>query len=108
MTWQFCKKPIRKVANDRHGRRGTTARVLMRVALSTDTLEERPNTWPAPPGGFSSTKVLGPESDFPRGRRRGKKQKRHADFKAKEQRHDSNEDGSWLDRGLSSSRKGFS
>ena len=80
----------------------------MRLALSTDLLDERPNTWPAPPGGFSSTKVLGPDSDFPRGRRKGKKQKRQRDVKPKEQRHDDSEGGSWLDRGLSSGRKGFS
>ena len=40
----------------------------MRLALSSDTLDERNNSWPAPPGGFSSTKVLGPDSDFARGK----------------------------------------
>ena len=108
MNWRFGKRPIRKVANDRYGRRNTTARILMRVALSTDTLEERPNTWPAPPGGFSSTKVLGPESDFPRGRRKkNKRQRKGGDSdKNKEERQEGGE--SWLNRGLSSGRKGFS
>lgn len=55
----------------------TTARVLMRPALSTDILDERPNTWPAPPGGFSSTRVLGPDSDLARGKQKKKKKREH-------------------------------
>lgn len=84
----------------------------MRIALSTDLLDERPNTWPAPPGGFSSTKVLGPDSDFPRGRRQKGKRQRGDGSKEKEQRDGHDSDGNqgdlWLDRGLSSGRKGFS
>lgn len=60
------------MADDRYGRKGTTARVLMRLALSSDILQDRPNSWPAPPGGFSSTKVLGPDSDY-KGGKKGKK-----------------------------------
>jgi hypothetical protein len=102
-----------QVANDRYGKKNTTARVLMRVALLTDTLEERPNSWPAPPGGFSSTKVLGPDSDFPKGRRKKSKRQRGADASnVKEQRDgqdtNGNQGDAWLDRGLSSGRTGFS
>jgi hypothetical protein len=106
MGWRFCLQPIQKVgskrktqenslktphfsssvvifphkqiANDRHGRKGTISRVLMRVALSTDILEVRNSSWPEPPAGFSATQVLGPESDTPKeeGRRGGGKKKR--------------------------------
>ena len=64
MTWRFGKYPIRKVSNDRHGRKGTIARFLVRVGTTEDILMKRPNTWPEPPGKFSSDRVLGPESDF--------------------------------------------
>jgi len=64
MTWKFGKKPIRKLSNDRRGRKGTTARYLLRMATTEDVLVERPNHWPEPPGGFSSDRVLGPKSDF--------------------------------------------
>ena len=53
-----------QVSNDRYGRKNTIARFLLRIALSSDMLEERPNSWPRPPGGFSSTRVLGPQSDL--------------------------------------------
>jgi len=68
MGWRLGKHPLRKVANDRHGRRGTTARLLMRVATSLDMLDKRPSSWPKPPPGFTTKRVLGPGSDFPRGR----------------------------------------
>ena len=64
MTWRFGKRPIRKASNDRHGRRGTTARYILRVATTEDVLIERPNSWPEPPGGFASDRVLGPKSDY--------------------------------------------
>ncbi|OEU23044.1 hypothetical protein FRACYDRAFT_233210 [Fragilariopsis cylindrus CCMP1102] len=64
MTWRFGKYPIRKVSNDRHGRKGTIARFLIRVGTTEDILMKRPNTWPEPPGKFSSDRVLGPESDY--------------------------------------------
>lgn len=104
-----------QIANDKHGRAGTIARVLMRSALSTDILQDRPNEWPAPPGGFSSTKVLGPNSDYKGGKKPKNKRKRErAQEKQKEQRdayipHDG-QDGEhpMLARGLSSGRGGFS
>eukprot|EP00531_Pseudo-nitzschia_arenysensis_P006545 CAMPEP_0116127880 /NCGR_PEP_ID=MMETSP0329-20121206/7067_1 /TAXON_ID=697910 /ORGANISM="Pseudo-nitzschia arenysensis, Strain B593" /LENGTH=816 /DNA_ID=CAMNT_0003621991 /DNA_START=22 /DNA_END=2472 /DNA_ORIENTATION=- len=64
MTWRLGKRPIRKIANDRHGRKGTTARYLLRVATTEDVLIERPSSWPEPPGGFAPDRVLGPKSDF--------------------------------------------
>ena len=64
MNWRFGKKSIRKFSSDRRGRKGTTARYLLRMATSEDVLVERPNFWPKPPGGFSSDRVLGPKSDF--------------------------------------------
>jgi len=64
MGWRFCKWTVRKVSNDRHGRRGTRARVLMRLATSMDVLDERPTEWPKPPPGFSTKRVLMPWHDF--------------------------------------------
>lgn len=64
MTWRFCRQPIRKVVKDRYGRIGTTARLMMRTATTEDVLVERPTSWPAPPPGFSTKRVLGPGSDF--------------------------------------------
>lgn len=141
MTWRFGKRPIRKICNDRRGRKGTTARYLLRMAMTEDVLVERPNSWPEPPGGFSSDRVLGPKSDFgntnkkKRGNntqrkqhqqqqqnRAGKKSNRkrqRGDSKqtAKKgaQRTNTNKGNSskwsgedFLNRGLSSSRAGFS
>eukprot|EP00566_Odontella_aurita_P036601 CAMPEP_0113600338 /NCGR_PEP_ID=MMETSP0015_2-20120614/42653_1 /TAXON_ID=2838 /ORGANISM="Odontella" /LENGTH=745 /DNA_ID=CAMNT_0000508587 /DNA_START=424 /DNA_END=2661 /DNA_ORIENTATION=+ /assembly_acc=CAM_ASM_000160 len=74
MGWRLAHNPVRKVANDRFGRRGTRARALMRVATSEDVLVERPTEWPRPPPGFTTKRVLGPGSDFDtrwRQRRRG-------------------------------------
>lgn len=75
MGWRLCNKAVRKVSNDRHGRRGTTARLLMRAATSIDSLKERPSKWPKPPPGFSTKRILGPGSDFDRddGRKRQKR-----------------------------------
>lgn len=64
MTWRLGKRPIRKISNDRHGRKGTIARYLLRVATTEDVLIERPSSWPEPPGGFAPDRVLGPKSDF--------------------------------------------
>lgn len=66
MGWRFCIKPIRKVATDRFGCKGTRARILMRVSNVHDILEKRPTKWPKPPPGFSTRRVLGPGSDFPK------------------------------------------
>lgn len=64
MGWRLCNYPIRKVHSDRFGRRGTRARCLFRIATSLDVLEERPTSWPKPPPGFTTTRVLGPGMDF--------------------------------------------
>lgn len=126
MTWRLGKQAIRKMVNDRHGRRGTTARILMRPATSQDILQDRPTSWPAPPGGFSSTMVLGPHSDYaPRKKqqqqqlqqpRESKSKKRNSRREKSEGRdrhelhhrmdHESAE--SLMNRGLSSGRDGFS
>ena len=63
------------MANDRHGRRGTIARVLMRLSLSSDILEERNSSWPEPPGGFSPKHVLGPDSDYPKRKNKNKRKR---------------------------------
>lgn len=120
MTWRLGKQAIRKVANDRHGRRGTTARILMRAATSKDTLEERPNSWPAPPGGFSSTDILGPDSDHAskkqkeqheRGGKSSKSKRQREDIEAKDrhkrQPKELEDAESLMNRGLSSGRGGF-
>ena len=62
--WRFCNSPIRKKQSDRFGKRGTRARCLMRVATSLDVLDERPKTWPKPPPGFTTKRVLGADDDF--------------------------------------------
>jgi hypothetical protein len=87
----------------------------MRLALSSDTLDERNNSWPAPPGGFSSTKVLGPESDFARGKG-GRKNKRGRDNNDNSQKPKKNsapvydptsgEEHPLLSQGLSAGRGG--
>jgi hypothetical protein len=95
----------------------------MRVATSDDILQERPNSWPAPPGGFSNTKVLGPDSDYAPKKSdstKSKQQQHHQRGsnkpKNKRQRRDIANDRpkekeaveNLMDRGLSSSRAGFS
>ncbi|CAB9529078.1 expressed unknown protein [Seminavis robusta] len=64
MGWKLGKNFVRKVKNDRFGKRGTIARILMRPATSLDILVERPNTWPDPPPGFSTRRILGPGDDY--------------------------------------------
>jgi len=79
MGWRFGLHPVRKVSNDKFGRRGTKARFLLRVATSDDMLVERPTERPRPPPGFTTKRVLGPGSDYDtswrRGRGRGGKKK---------------------------------
>ena len=41
LGWRFCKKPVRKIADDRYGRKGSTARFLVRFATSDDVLNDR-------------------------------------------------------------------
>jgi len=53
-----------QIKNDRFGRKGTIARILMRPATSLDILQERPSSWPDPPPGFSTRRILGPGDDF--------------------------------------------
>ena len=97
-------------------------------------LEERNNSWPEPPGGFSPKHILGPESDYPRKTNNSKNKKKRRrdsdgdvggagnDSKNRNKKRGSDkrkrgnnhgEDGdinpeSKLSRGLSSSRAGFS
>lgn len=103
------------MTNDRYGRRGTTARVLMRVASSLDVLVDRPTHRPAPPPGFTTKRVLGPGSDFDTSEPRRKKRR-----KGEHRREERYQTGSTpfeftgegdhpaLDRSLQSSRGGFS
>lgn len=68
MGWRLGKSMLLKISDDRHGRRGTSARILLRGATSRDILREKPPESPRPPPGFSRNRVLGPGSDFaPRG-----------------------------------------
>jgi hypothetical protein len=43
---------------------------MMRLATSTDVLEDRPTEWPKPPPGFTTKRVLMPWHDFSGKRRR--------------------------------------
>lgn len=70
MGWRFCKWTVRKVSNDRYGKLGTRARVLMRFATSIDVLDDRPTEWPKPPPGFTTKRMLMPWHNFS-GRGRG-------------------------------------
>jgi hypothetical protein len=64
MGWRFGKTMLLKISDDRHGRRGTSSRILLRGASSRDILREKPPESPRPPPGFSRNRVLGPGSDF--------------------------------------------
>lgn len=106
MSWRIGKKALRKISNDRYGRRGTSARILLRLATSLDVLMQRPKSWPKPPAGFTTKRVLGPESDNPhvrlkRGRSDGKND-------APSGTAVSSEDHPLLSRGLKAGRLGFS
>lgn len=104
MGWRLGKSMVQKVANDRHGRKGTRARVLLRVATTKDILEERPSSWKTPPGEFSTEKVLGPESDVPAPKPKGKKKGR----KRKQQHQSTRTTEELLSGGLSAGRAGYS
>ena len=80
MGWRLGKALLRKVADDRHGRKGTTARVLLRLATSHDVLREKPSSKTRPPPGFSRNRVLGPGSDLVRDAR-GKTKRNRSDRK---------------------------
>jgi hypothetical protein len=95
MGWRLGKTMLRKKANDRYGKRGTVARILLRVSTSLDMLEKRPSSWLKPPAGFTTKRVLGPHSDEQHNKRQ------RSD-------HPPMNEGELLDRGLSSGRKGFS
>lgn len=97
MGWRLGKKMLYKVKNDRFGRRGTRARLLMRIATTLDILHERPSSWKSPPG-FSSSRVLGPGSET-RGTKAKEPRKRNEATKQK---------GDPMVQGLSSGRAGFS
>ena len=68
--WRFCKAPMRKTIQDRFGRVGTRARFLIRLASNLDVLEEKPLQRPKAPPGFTTQRILGPGSDFPKTRQR--------------------------------------
>ena len=104
MGWRMGTSMVKKVINDRYGRKGTRARLLMRVATSVDILVERPSSWKTPPGQFSAEKVLGPESDMPppkkpKVRKRDRKRKQNSEQRTTEE---------MLNGGLSAGRAGFS
>ncbi|KAL7567035.1 hypothetical protein ACA910_019958 [Epithemia clementina (nom. ined.)] len=115
MGWRFGKTLLRKIANDRYGRRGTTARFLLRVASSLDILHERPSSWPKPPDGFSTKLVLGPQNSS-YSKNKGKPQegkvpnnKRIRDDSRPDEKDKNNKgEPSLLDRGLAAARSGFS
>ena len=108
MGWSFCQRPISKLSNDRYGRRGTTARILMRVATSADVLLQKPTSTPAPPPGFSTKRVLGPGSDFDTGHRQ-KRRKRESRNEEREEVNTYPEgDHPLLSQGLRSGRDGYS
>jgi hypothetical protein len=107
MTWRFGKRPIRKLSNDRHGRKGTTARYLLRVATTEDVLMDRPNSWPEPPGGFAPDRVLGPKSDYASANNKKKKTKQKQHHHQRQQQKKSNSQQQQLQnkRGNNSKRK---
>jgi hypothetical protein len=105
MGWRLCHAPIRKQSNDRYGRRGTRARVLMRVAATTDILTERPTSHPKPPPGFTTKRVLGPGSDY--GRHRQKRRRRNDDDDEDAMVGEKQGEPLGLSRGLRASRGGY-
>jgi len=99
MGWRLSRRLLRKISTDKYGIRGTTTRTILRMSTTKDLLEERPTSWPKPPPGFSTKRILGPNSDFPT----RKKSKR-----AREDIGALNENGepATLDTALSSGRDG--
>ena len=114
MGWRLGLKAIRKVADDRYGRRGTTARLIMRLATSKDVLHDRPNSWPKPPPGFSTKRVLGPGSDFPPWWKQRHEKNRKRNRRRDNSQNDSEkatkvgQEPSQLSGGLKCGRAGFS
>ena len=115
MGWRFGNKMLRKISNDRYGRRGTTARLLFRLATSIDVLHDRPSTWPKPPPGFTTKRVLGPGSDYSRrGRDQGQPKRRRGSDNDRDGGNRkpwnpmSGEEPPLLSGGLKSGRPGFS
>ena len=112
MGWRLGKTPLRKVSDDRFGRKGTTARILLRLATSQDVLRDKKSSShkkTRPPLGFSKTRVLGPGSDFPK---KKKKNKRNRDKREDAQGvgggSSGTEEPSLLMGSLKASRSGFS
>lgn len=106
MGWRLGKTMLRKISNDRHGRRGTTARILMRKVTSLDILKERPTSWPKPPPGFSTKRVLGPGSDqHPKNKKRQRGAPENGKSKGVAEVRDV---ADVMSKGLSSTRDGFS
>lgn len=103
MGWRLSKRMLRKISTDRYGQRGTTARLLMRTATSLDILVERPKSWPKPPPGFSTKRVLGPGSDLPKTGSHPGKRNREKERNAKPISTEA-----LLSSSLSSGRPGFS
>ena len=103
MGWRLGKTMLRKISDDRFGRKGTTSRVLLRLATSQDVLRDKPSSKKTkPPPGFTKTRVLGPGSDFPK-----KKNKRNRD-KVEEAGVGPSGEPSLLTGSLKASRTGFS
>eukprot|EP00977_Amphora_coffeiformis_P022084 scaffold10394_cov173-Amphora_coffeaeformis.AAC.2 len=113
MGWRLGKKLLRKVSDDRFGRKGTTARILLRLATSQDVLLDKPSSShkkPRPPPGFSKTRVLGPGSDFPNNKKNKNKRNREKRENAQVVGGSSSSAGepSLLMGSLKASRSGFS
>lgn len=107
--WRVCRSLVVKRADDRRGRRGTRARSLARVARASDALDERPRDAPRPPPGHDVRRVRGPGDDDDAGDedRRPRKRRRQRTRRADDD-DDGREDAeAALDRGLQSSRAGF-
>jgi hypothetical protein len=109
----ICCRLFVKVNNDRYGRRGTTARILMRVANSADVLVKRPKSTNKKPPGFSTKKVLGPGSDYYGAE--PEKKRRRMDLDRNNNNNNmgvfdpnSGAEHPGLSRGLKSGREGFS
>ena len=103
MGWRLGKTMLRKTTNDRFGRRGTCARVLLRVATSLDVLQERPTSWPKPPKWFTTGRVLMPKRHLPK--RDNRERKRRSDPTSTEQWNPlSGDEHPLLSQGLASSR----
>lgn len=109
------------MSNDHYGRRGTRARILLRMATSVDVLNDRPTEWPRPPPGFTTKRVLMPWHDFSRRRHhhhrgsRDTKRRRRDGSRGRKSRDDDvdeEEDNGgehpMLSKGLRSGRAGFS